>query len=302
MQDYLEAGHMSLAPPAMGTTARSYYIPHHCVQKPDSASTKLRVVFDASAKCANGQSLNDTLHTGPKFLQDIVRVLLNFRLHRVVFTAEVRQMYRQISIAPNDQEFQRIIWRSSPDDALQDYYLNTVTYGVCSAPLLAIRTLLQLASDEQSRFPRAAAVVRSDIYMDDIVTGCDSVQDALELQEQLIKLLQCGQFELRKWASNALPLLEHLDSSFRQDVRDFDSGDSVASMNILGLQWLPSQDVFSFKVKPTDRTCTKRTILSEIARIFDPLGFLSPLTFFAKHLIQQLWCLGLSWDETPLPK
>ncbi|KAH0811753.1 hypothetical protein GEV33_011038 [Tenebrio molitor] len=227
MQDYLEAGHMSLAPPAMGTTARSYYIPHHCVQKPDSASTKLRIVFDASAKCANGQSLKDTLHTGPKLLQDIVRVLLNFRLHRVVFTADVRQMYRQISIAPNDLEFQRIIWRSFPDDALQDYYLNTVTYGVCSAPFLAIRTLL-------------------DIYMDDIVTGCDSVQDALELQEQLIKLLQCGQFELRKCANNALPLLEHLDSSLRQHVRDFDSGDSVAS-----------------------------------------------------HLIQQLWCLGLSWDETP---
>ncbi|KAH0822119.1 hypothetical protein GEV33_000672 [Tenebrio molitor] len=204
----------------MGTTARSYYIPHHCVQKPDSAISKLRVVFDASAKCAN---------------------------------ADVRQMFRQISIAPDDREFQRIIWRSSSDDALKDYYLNTVTYGVCSAPFLAIRTLLQLASDEQSRFPRAAAVVCSDIYMDDIVTGCDSVQDALELQEQLIKLLQCGQFELRKWASNALPLIEHLDPSFRQDVRDFDSGDSVASVKFLGLQ-LPSQDVFSFKVKPTDRT------------------------------------------------
>jgi hypothetical protein len=102
MQDYLEAGHMSLAPPAMGTTARSYYIPHHCVQKPDSATSKLRVVFDASAKCANGQSLNGTLHTRPKLLQHIVRVLLNFRLHRVVFTADVRQMYRQISIAPDD--------------------------------------------------------------------------------------------------------------------------------------------------------------------------------------------------------
>jgi hypothetical protein len=187
-------------------------------------------------------------------ISPIVRVLLNFRLHRVVFTADVRQMFRQISIAPDDREFQRIIWRSSSDDALKDYYLNTVTYGVCSAPFLAIRTLLQLASDEQSRFPRAAAVVCSDIYMDDIVTGCDSVQDALELQEQLIKLLQCGQFELRKWASNALPLIEHLDPSFRQDVRDFDSGDSVASVKILGLQWLPSQDVFSFKVKPTDRT------------------------------------------------
>jgi hypothetical protein len=122
------------------------------------------LVFDASAKASNGQSLNDTLYSGPKLLQDIVKVLLKFRLHRVVFTADIRQMYRQILISPKDRDFQRIIWRSSPDDALEEYVLNTVTYGITSAPFLAIRTLLQLADDEQGRFPGAAEILRTDVY------------------------------------------------------------------------------------------------------------------------------------------
>jgi hypothetical protein len=175
--------------------------------------------------------------------------------------------------------------------------LNTVTYGISSAPFLAIRTLLQLADDEQGRFPGAAEILRTDVYMDDIVTGCHSTAEALELQDQLIKLLQIGQFELRKWASNSPLVVNHLDPNLRQVTLEFDQDKSNSPIKILGLQWLPSPDTFSFKVNLKDRACTKRNILSEVARIFDPLGF--PLTFFAKHLIQHLWCLGLSWDDVP---
>jgi hypothetical protein len=299
MRDYLDSNHMSRAPPLPENSVQNYYIPHHCILRPDSSSTKLRVVFDASAKASNGQSLNDTLYSGPKLLQDIVKVLLKFRLHRVVFTADIRQMYRQILISPKDRDFQRIIWRSSPDDALEEYVLNTVTYGISSAPFLAIRTLLQLADDEQGRFPGAAEILRTDVYMDDIVTGCHSTAEALELQDQLIKLLQIGQFELRKWASNSSLVVDHLDPNLRQVTLEFDQNKSNSLIKILGLQWLPSPDTFSFKVNLKDHACTKRNISSEVARIFDPLGFLAPLTFFAKHLIQHLWCLGLSWDDVP---
>jgi hypothetical protein len=91
-------------------------------------------------------------------LQDIVKVLLKFRLHRVVFTADIRQMYRQILIPPNNRDFRRIIWRSSPDDALEEYVLNTVTYGISSPRFLAIRTLLHFADEEQGRFPGVAEI------------------------------------------------------------------------------------------------------------------------------------------------
>ncbi|XP_068903022.1 uncharacterized protein [Tenebrio molitor] len=230
MRDYLDSNHMSRAPPLPENSVQNYYIPHHCILRPDSSSTKLRVVFDASAKASNGQSLNDTLYSGPKLLQDIVKVLLKFRLHRVVFTADIRQIV-----------------------LLEEYVLNTVTYGISSAPFLAIRTLLQLADDEQGRFPGAAEILRTDVYMDDIVTGCHSTAEALELQDQLIKLLQIGQFELRKWASNSPLVVNHLDPNLRQVTLEFDQDKSNSPIKILGLQWLPSPDTFSFKMNLSDK-------------------------------------------------
>lgn len=298
MQEYLQNKHME---PVQNVPANnnSYYIPHHCVLKPESTTTKLRVVFDASAKLPNCKSLNDTLLTGPKLQQDIVTVLLHFRLHPFVFTADIKQMYRQILITENHRDFQRILWRFSPSEPIQDFRLNTITFGVSSAPFLAIRTLIQLAHDEQRDFPMAYQVIKSNIYVDDIVTGCETLDEARILQNQLIGLLKRGGFELRKWASNHPNLLSHLPDTHLYNKSLSLDMESDSTVKILGLQWHPSSDVFFYHVEPIDRVCTKRTILSELARIFDPLGFLTPLTFFAKHLIQYLWSLGLNWDETP---
>ncbi|XP_063228908.1 uncharacterized protein LOC134534376 [Bacillus rossius redtenbacheri] len=97
MSDYVDQGHMSMVQEPQLTTP-SFYIPHHGVLKPDSSTTKLRVVFDASAKDSKGTSLNDQLLTGPKLQRDIADVLLSFRDHAVAFTADIRQMYRQILV------------------------------------------------------------------------------------------------------------------------------------------------------------------------------------------------------------
>lgn len=301
MRDYLDAGHMSLIKENENMTEKAYYIPHHGVTKVENGSTKLRVVFDASARCSDGsESLNDLLLVGPTLQRDIGSILLNFRSHRVVFTADVRQMYRQILVVDHHRDFQRILWRFSRDEPISTYRLNTVTYGVTSSPYLAIRTLLQLAADEGKNYPAAAEIIRRDIYVDDVVSGAESVDAALEIQRQLIGLFSCGGFELRKWASNSPELLASLPENFQQPF-SFDSNE-LTSLKILGLQWCPSSDCFSFKVELSDRPATKRNMLSDMARVYDPLGFLTPLTLLAKCLIQDSWRLGLAWDETlPTP-
>ncbi|KAJ8974514.1 hypothetical protein NQ317_000316 [Molorchus minor] len=124
-------------------------------------------------------------------------------------------------------------------------------------------------------------------YVDDIVGTCDSISEGEELKKELICLLRSGGFELRKWATNSPSLLSDIPvENCLTDSLSFDKDNS---------------DTFSFDVSPLDRPCTKRTILSELARIFDPLGFLTPISFFAKYLIQLLWSLGLEWDEAPPP-
>ena len=111
-----------------------FFIPHHCVLKPDSSTTKLRVVFDASAKTSSGLSLNDILHTGPTIQSELFSIPLRFRLHKYVFTADIEKMYRQIRIQEEDQGYQLIIWRRQPKEEIKYFKLKTVTYGTSSAP------------------------------------------------------------------------------------------------------------------------------------------------------------------------
>ena len=99
---------------------------------------------------------------------------------------------------PRDTDLQRIVWQSEEDNVARHYQLLTVTYGTSCAPYLAIRTLLQLAEDEGSRFPLAKQALRSDTYVDDIVTGAEDIPSACKLRDQLIQMLQAGGFPLNK--------------------------------------------------------------------------------------------------------
>ena len=131
-----------------GPFYKSCYLPHHPVVKESSTSTKVRVVFDASAKTTNGKSLNDILAIGSPLQTDLASVLINWRFLRFVFMPDIEKMYRRININKEDAQYQRILWRSNPNEPIQDYYCSTVMFGTSSAPFTAIRTMHQLAEDE----------------------------------------------------------------------------------------------------------------------------------------------------------
>uniref|UniRef100_A0A1I8MR31 Uncharacterized protein n=1 Tax=Musca domestica TaxID=7370 RepID=A0A1I8MR31_MUSDO len=99
MKEYEELGHMEKASAAVEGKC---YLPHHSVVREGSITTKVRVVFDASAKSTNGKSLNDIMYTGPKPQRDIFDIMLQWRLWRYVTTADVEKMYRQIKVHPAD--------------------------------------------------------------------------------------------------------------------------------------------------------------------------------------------------------
>lgn len=198
MQDYLDTGHMELVPLEEIDNVYHYYIPHHCVLRPDSSTTKLRVVFNASPRTSAGCSLNESMYTGPKLQPDIQVVLLRARLWRYVFMTDIKQMYRQIDVRPPDRDYLRIFWRFSKNIPVQVYRLCIVTYGTSAAPYQALRTLRKLAIINGKLFPIAASILLNDTFVDDILTGANTVKEALEYQSQLIKLCSLAQFELRK--------------------------------------------------------------------------------------------------------
>ncbi|XP_008181070.1 uncharacterized protein LOC103308796 [Acyrthosiphon pisum] len=205
MSEYEELGHMTRA-----EGVGQYYIPHHAVQKVEGDDVKLRVVFDASAKCHSGISLNQCLLVGPKLQQDIVDVLVGFRVHKVAFTTDICKMYRQIEVLPQYRGYQYILWRESPQVAVKEYTLNTVTYGVNSAPYLALRVLRYIADTECADQPDVKGALYNQTYMDDICVGAESLEAAKALQFNLIKILARSGLQLRKWASNTPELLDHL--------------------------------------------------------------------------------------------
>ncbi|XP_043070225.1 uncharacterized protein LOC122322379 [Drosophila grimshawi] len=292
MEEYERLEHMSLVTEP-NLSEPHYYIPHHCVLKPSSESTKLRVVFDASCRTSNQTSLNDHLLVGPTLQDDLYLLLLRFRLHRYAITADVTKMYRQVNVDLNDRKYQYILWRALPDEPLRTYQLNTVTYGTASAPYLAIRSLHYLANLCRTEYPIGAAVIESSFYVDDLLSGGEDIETLRTIKDQVTKILHRGHFPLSKWHSNHAQFIENFAI---KDLNTCDNGLTSA----LGVSWNQHTDMllFHFKPKIVASTVTKRTILSIASALFDPLGLVSPLIIVAKIILQELWLAGLTWDES----
>lgn len=299
MAEYIEMNHMTPIKEDEHDI-NSYFMPHHSVLKEDSLTTKLRVVFDASAPSTNGISLNQIQMVGPTIQNDLLSITLRFRAHIYVLSADIAKMYRQVLVVEDQRPLQRIVWRSSVSDSLQVFNLNTVTYGQASSAFLAIRCLFQLAEECESTHPCISSIIRQDFYVDDLLTGTNSKEDAIYIIKAITNILRSGKFELRKWASNDPEILNSVsDSSLTNNVLDIGHNDNAKT---LGLIWNPSTDKLMYKIsKPLERgIVTKRIILSESAQVFDPLGLLQPCIIIAKIIIQELWLQKTSWDD-PVP-
>lgn len=212
IQEYLSLGHMRKVDASLDKDSTYFYLPHHCVYKRSEEVPKIRVVFDASCKTSTGLSLNDALMIGPVVQQDLISILMRFRMFAVAFVADIVKMYRQVLIHPSQIQLQRILWRNNADCNIDVYELLTVTYGTSSASYLATRCLKYLAELYAVRFPVGAKHVQRDVYVDDLLTGADTVQDAMLIRDEVIQLLKLGSFELSKWASNEPTLLENINS------------------------------------------------------------------------------------------
>ncbi|XP_075162974.1 uncharacterized protein LOC142235597 [Haematobia irritans] len=223
--------------------------------------------------------------------------MTRWRRHRYAFSADIEKMFLQIDVCHEHRPYQQILWRPSPSHEICIFQLNTVTYGTTSAPYLAIRVLRQLVADFRNEYPLEANVVLCDSYVDDILSGADTIDEAISLHRGLCSFLKLGGFNLRKWITNSKELLVMIPTEYRDSsvTLDFDKDNIVKT---LGVQWNTCEDFFSFSVNiRTGDVISKRSILSESARLYDPLGWLTPSTLLAKSLFKELWERGGNWDE-----
>ncbi|GFW18289.1 uncharacterized protein TNCV_4008281 [Trichonephila clavipes] len=242
LRDYERLGHMKEMTNETEPET-TYYATHHGIYCPEKSTTKLRVVFNCSSLTDNGISLNDIQYNGGVIQEDLYAQMLRFRTYTYAFTADIKMMYRTILINPKQRNLQRIVWCASEHESPKIYELSTVTYGTVSAPYLAQRTLTQLSMDEEANFPIAASILWNNLYMDDVLCGAATLEEAIVLRQQLKEILKSAGMELHKLCANHEKL----------------SPDPEQNYNF------------------ATSTETKTDVLSTIAKIFDPVGLMAPI-------------------------
>ena len=296
MQTYLTLQHAEPVPVAE-LNLDGYYLPIHGVFKDQSTTTKVRPVFDGSARTSSGTSLNDQLLPGPALQPLITDILLMFRRHQVAFSADVGKMFREIQLDPTERDCHRFLLRNS-NGKITDFRMKRLTFGVTSSPFLANSVLQHLAKTHLSSHPLASHCILHHFYVDDLLAGAATVEEAKVIFKQLCSLFSMAKMTLRKWRTN--------DSAFRDSIPDdlVETADLTISsdkdsIKALGVHWDVSRDLLHISAPelPQATKVTKKHISSVSARIYDVLGFFCPYVVLAKSILQELWLLKVSWEE-----
>ena len=277
-----------------------WYLPHHPVFK-KSNPNKCRVVFDCAAKY-QGISLNDMILQGPNYLNNLNGVLTRFRREPIALMADVEAMFHQCFVLPEDQQYLRFLWWPKGDitQPPATHCMKVHLFGATSSPSIANYCIKRTAEQnkENSSAEAIDSILRS-LYMDDLLKSVSTTEQAIQLVHEVSELLAKGGFRLTKWLSN--------DREVLNTIPEQERGKSLYHVNILeeqlpkeltlGLQWNPEQDAFVFDITLPNKPLTRRGLLSMTASLYDPLGFVCPVTLIPKKIQQQLCKMELDWDE-----
>lgn len=195
----IKAGYVKkLQPEEVTNSEEAWYIPHHLV----CHNNKPRLVFNCSFKY-QGLSLNDQLLHGPALGPSLVGVLLRFRQHQVAVSADIRGMFHQVRLLPEDRSLLRFIWRDLHCENCPDVYeWQVLPFGTTSSPCCAIFAVQQHARNNQENYPDALQTVQQNFYVDNYLASFPTTSKVKLTIDQLRSLLSEGGFDLRQWASN----------------------------------------------------------------------------------------------------
>ena len=190
-----------------------------------------------------------------------------------------------------------MVFRFDITDPIEDFVLNTLTFGTASAPYMDMRTLKQIAIDGKVNYPKSSRVVETDFHVDDLMTGGDTIEEVKIIWKDVKEMLLKAQFPMRKWSSNSSEILQEIP----EQEREFKSAEITKedTLKALGIEWSPVGDYFFFKAPEFDtkESLTKRNFLSQAAKLFDPLGWLGPAVMKPKIIFQKMWKESLQWDD-----
>ncbi|GFX67684.1 integrase catalytic domain-containing protein [Trichonephila clavipes] len=245
-----------------------HYLPHHPVYK-DNSTTKIRPVFDGSAKEKNSSSINECLEKGPNMVELIPTIVNKFRLRKFGITADIEKAFLQIGLQEKDRPFLRFLWWENGDkEKTKIYQHKRVVFGITSSPFLLGATLEYHLKQVSGHLQLTAQKLLESFYVDNCLTSVDNAEDIERFMLESKDILSLAKFNLRGWVHTGVSEAEK--GTLLEEKK---------KVPVLGLIWKPDKDTLSVNWEENSKIneipVTKRKILSAVHRIFDPIGCIS---------------------------
>lgn len=201
--------------PTLSTSTCHHYLPYHLVITHDKDTTKIHVVYDASAKTARS-SLNECLYVGPPFNQYILDIIIRFRLHSIALAGDIEKAFLMISVAAQDRDVLRFLWVDDPfkeTPTIVAMRFRRVVFGVSASLFLLNATIRQHILQYHSSNPELVDQFLRSVYVDDVTYGSSDVEKTYKLYTWSKSKLAEGGFHLRKFVTNSPTLKQKIERS-----------------------------------------------------------------------------------------
>nr|XP_055049264.1 uncharacterized protein LOC129434357 [Misgurnus anguillicaudatus] len=299
MDDIISRGDAEKVPEEEIDNSPVWYIPHHGVYHPQKPG-KIRVVFDCSAKFQE-TSLNDHLLTGPDLTNTLVGVLCRFRKGPIAVMCDIERMFHQFHVKSEDQDYLRFLWweNGNLETTPSVYRMKVHLFGASSSPGCANFGLKHLATQGQDQYSKdTIRFIQRNFYVDDGLASVQTEEEAIQLVKESRELCYTGKLKLHKFISNNNNVMASIPEEGRATNKDQDMALSQPHMErALGVEWCITCDSFKFRVQVKSNPLTRRGVLSTVASIYDPLGFMAPFVLIGKQILQQMCREKIGWDE-----
>ena len=274
--------------PETPTGHRVYYMPHKPVVRQDAVTTKVRMVFDASAKPnASSESINDCMYTGPALQPHIWDILVRARLMQNLILADIQKAFLQIEVKEEDRDSFRFLYNVNGME--KHLRFARVPFGAEASPFVLGATLKHHLENQPSELRDTIDALKQNTYVDNLMHGGDYPDNLIKFKEESSKILESAKFYVHKWESN----IESLESREMPNPTKF-----------LGHLWNKREETLEVTIPEysKDEPVTKRCILSHLGTIYDPLGIISPTLAEGKRIYRDACDEKKSWNTEVSPQ